>query len=421
MNKKYSTQTISIHAAYVFVVAFVIFRAATITALYIVSGGQELASDIVFHERIINDPIGILNGTAVQIASYPPFQWLIEWSIFNFYHQYFGEMISYRMLMVSIEFFSFIVTIAICIKVKIQRHLAYAILILFIISPHQYFSSVFFIQEDVIAQLFILITLLLLIDGKRSYSIISMVLGVLIAKLFFVVPLFYIILFQGKRSFRWRMLDGILSLIPLVIVYVFIVVQALNNGGDVPIRDFTPDAKYAANFWVLLINSDPVLLVLYKNYSLILTVLVQIVIIAVLVFFHHRRKENIHPVILLVIPLCFFFATFYQHMPEYLLMLWPAGALLCTGVWQNILFAGALSFAWTPRVTHGLTTVVDKFGTAAEARSEVIGPFVNAVNLDFVLLNKIALIAQSVVYLIFIAWLCLLSKQLQRKRRLDLN
>ncbi len=418
VNSLNTQQTISYKDASILVAAFVVLRALAIFALYYISGGKELASDIVFHELIINDPLGILRGTAIHIASYPPFQWLIEWSVFSAYNQYFGEMISYRMLMVSVEFFAFILAIKVCMKAELQRKLAYALLIMFIVSPHQIFSSVFFIQEDVIAQLFMLITLALLLADKRKLAIVTMVLGVLIAKLFFVVPLLYIILFQGKRLFRWRALDGTLSLLPIIAVYTFIIVQALNNGGEVPIRDFTPDAKYAGNFWVLLIDNDPVRLVLFKNYSLVLTTAVQFMIIAVFLFLHYVKKVQLHPVILMAIPLAFFFGTFYQHMPEYLLMVWPVAALLCTTVWQHVLFAGALSFAWAPRITHGLNTVVDNFGSAAEARSEVVGPLVNALNIDFVLLNKAALVAETIVYTIVLIWLCVLCKQWQSRYRM---
>lgn len=380
-----------------------------------VTGGQELASDVVFHERIIKDPLGILNGTAEQIASYPPFQWLVEWSLFNAYHWFFGEMVSYRLLMVTVEFLSLILVVLICRKTEISRQSSLVILIFFIISPHQIFASVFFIQEDVIAQLFMLIAVWFILHGQRTLCIVTLVAGVLIAKLFFIVPLFYIILFQGNRVFSRRVVDGILALIPIVIVYVFIILQALKNGGEVPIRDFTPDAKYAANYWVLLIDSDPILLAYYKNLSLMITAFVQFGLIAFLLIIGNKKENTWHPFILLLLPLAFFFGTFYQHMPEYLLMLWPLAALLCQSVSQHLVLVAALSFAWAPRIFHGLNTVVDGFGTAAAARSEVIGPLVNFLSLDYSLLNQFALIMQSVIYTSLVVWLCFLARTFQRR------
>jgi len=218
-------------------------------------------------------------------------------------------------------------------------------------------------------------------------------------------------------------------------VYVFIITQALNNGGEVPIRDFTPSAKYAANFWVLLIDADADKLIYFKNLSLLLTVAVQLLLAGFFVYFtrnlffqnkNHPSQTSAdklsaaphwHPIILLIIPLAFFFGTFYQHMPEYLLMLWPAAALLCTSVWQHFLFAGALTFAWTPRITHGLTTVVNNYGTAAEARSDIVGPLLQFFQFDYNLLNQMALVMQSLVYMVLVIWLCVLATKLQRQAR----
>ena len=412
-------QKINAYEVCALIIAFVVVRCVLVIGLYLLTGGQELASDVVFHERIIKDPLGILNGTAFEIASYPPFQWLVEWSLFNLFNLYFGEMVSYRLLMVTVEFIAFICAIVVCLKITIKKMIALSILILFIISPHQYFSSIFFIQEDVIAQLFMLIAMLFLLQKKRNLCILTLVLGVLIAKLFFIVPLFYVILFQGHRLFVQRVLDGFIALIPIAIVYIFTITQALSNGGEVPIRDFTPDAKYAANYWVLLIDSDPVLLKYYKNVSLVFTASVQFILISAFLFISWKRKQPMPPLLLLFMPLAFFFGTFYQHMPEYLLMLWPVAALLCNNVWQQLVLVAALSFSWTPRIFHGFNTVVDGFGTAAEARSQVLGPLVDFLNLDFVFLNQAALVSQSVVYTIVVFWLCLLGKKLLQRDNTD--
>ena len=233
MNLSNIRPTISQNEAYALVIAFILFRFLLIVGLYFISGGKELASDIVFHEIIIGDPLGILRGTAIHIASYPPFQWFVEWPLFSLFTLYFGEMVSYRLMMVTVEFLTFLAAIAVCRKFVPGKTISLTILILFIISPHQYFASVFFIQEDVIAQLFMLIGLLFLLHEKRTHCITTLVLGVLIAKLFFVIPLFYVVLFQGRRTFQKRVVDGFFALIPLVIVYVFIIKQALINGGEV--------------------------------------------------------------------------------------------------------------------------------------------------------------------------------------------
>ena len=392
-----------------FIASFLLFRLFLIVSLYILTNGQELASDNVFHEIIINNPLGILNGTAIHIASYPPLQWIIEWPLFNLFSLHFSEMISYRLMMCTIEFVSFLVLIKICRLSGLKKMMKMAILIFFIVSPHQYFSSVFFIQEDVIAQLFMLIALAFILEKKRMLCIFVLVMGVLSAKLFFVIPLFYIVIFQGNHKFINRVFHGISALIPLIIIYCISIINALNNGGEVPIRDFTPDAAYAANYWVILLNMYPDSLTLFKNISVYISALVQLLLFSVLLFISSKRTVSWSPTILLTIPLGFFFGTFYQHMPEYLLMLWPAAALLCTAVWHQVIIVSALSFAWAPRIFHGLVTVTENFGTAAEARNEVIGPLINMVSFDFAYLNHVALVLQSIFYFMLLVWLCTLS------------
>ena len=202
-----------------------------------------------------------------------------------------------------------------------------------------------------------------------------------------------------------RILDGFLAITPIVIIYYITISNAISNGGDVPIQDFTPDAKYAANYWVILLKVFPESLDLIKNTSLFLSLIGQIIVMGVLYRLYYVKKLRLHPISLLTIPLVVFFATFYQHMPEYFLMLWPLVAYFSTKIWQQFLLAAIFSIAWAPRIFHGMKRVTEEFGTAAQARTEIVAPYLQLEGHHFESLNQIALISQSIIYILMLCWL----------------
>lgn len=391
------------------VCAFLIVRFTMLAAFFAITGGKEIASDVFFHKLIISEPLGILAGTAKLIASYPPFQFLVEWPLYNLFSAFFHEMLAIRLLMITVEALAFLILIYQSHRFFSTKTMATVTAILFIISPHQYFSTVFFVQEDIITQLFIVIATLLLITDKRALCISVLVLGVLIAKIFFVIPLFYVIFFHGRFVLGKRIIDGVVAIIPIAIVYYIIITNALINGGDVPIRDFTPDAAYAANYWVLILKANPDSLKMVKYTSILLSAIVQLLLIVYLFSIYKKSTKSLHPLVLLTIPLVFFFATFYQHMPEYFLILWPITAMLCTNIFQQLLLAVAFSLAWAPRVIHGIKTIKDSFGSTLEARSEILQPLLELVYFDMNTLHSFALGAQTLFYTVTMIYLAKLA------------
>jgi len=379
-------------------VAFLCVRLGMLALFFRFIGGQEIASDVFFHKLIINDPLAILNGTARLISSYPPFQWVVEWPLYKLYSQQFNDVLSIRLLMITVEFITFSILVFQSHRLFTVKTIALCVACLFIISPHQYFATVLFVQEDVIAQTLILCAAVLLTMKKRSLAISTLVAGVLIAKIFFIIPLFYVIIFHGKLPFVRRIFQGIVAISPIVLVYYITISNALANGGDVPIRDFTPDAAYAANFWVLILKAYPDALIAVKNSSLLLSLVLQLAVILSLFTLYRRQNHSFDVATILAVPLVVFFSSFYQHMPEYFLMLWPLISVLCTSVGQQIVLAMAFSFAWLPRVLHGLKTITDNFGSTVEARSEIFGPLLKVLAVDFNVLNSVALAAQTVIY-----------------------
>lgn len=394
---------------------FVVVRLTLLLVYVKLTGSQEVASDVHYHMLIINDPLGILLGRATEIASYPPFQWLIEWPVFSFFNQVFSDVVSIRLLMMTVELSAFVLLLFHGQRIFKSKTLFLVCISLFIISPHQYLASVFFVQEDVISQLFMLLGVLFLLNQYRLAAIITFVAGVLIAKIFFIIPLFYIIMFSGNTTFLKRIATGVLAVLPIAAIYTLSISNALNQGGEVPIRDFTPDAAYGANFWTLILKSYPDLLVAVKNSSLALSVLFQLGAIVTLFALYRNRAQDLHPVLLATVPLALFFATFYNHMPEYFLMLWPLVAIYCTGALQQLVLAVIFSLAWAPRILHGLQTIKDNFGSTVQARSEIFEPFFQAIAINPDKLNDIALIAHSLIYTAFFVVLAIAAFRHQRR------
>jgi|GEM_PF-3940454 len=388
---------------------FLLVRLGMLIAFFKLTGGNEIASDVYFHKLIIDQPLGILAGTSYEISSYPPFQWLVEWPLYNLFAIFFHKFLSIRLLMLTVELLAFSLLVYQSRHFFDSKKMLIATAVLFIIAPVQYFSTVFFVQEDIISQLFILLATLALLKGYRELTMAILVLGVLIAKIFFIIPLFYVIWFHGNHTFFKRVTHGLLSIAPIVLVYFITITNALNNGGDVPIRDFTPDADYAANFWVLILKADPDALTTVKHASLLLSAAVQFLVIGIFFFYKYVRKKTLHPLVLIAVPLVFFFGTFYQHMPEYFLMLWPVTALLCTSLFQHLLLAFAFSLAWAPRVIHGIKTIQDNFGSTVEARADILKPLLDLLQFDMNTLHSASLAAQTFFYTVMMIYLCFLA------------
>lgn len=385
------------------VVAFILVRFGLLALFNNFSGGRELASDVVFHAMVIADPLATLKGTAKEIASYPPFQWIVEWPLFNLYASFFSDLISFRLLMITVEFGCLLIFLRILSFRDVDIKVAATVLLFFVISPHQLFATVFFVQEDVIAQCFVLLAMMFVFSHNRIASIITLTLGVLIAKLFLIIPLFYVIAYWGEKKFVRRVFEGVAVLAVLAGVYALIIYNAFQNGGDIPLLEFTPDGVYASNYWVLLLNHYPEALEAIKSLSLKVSLFAQLVIVFVGLYLLVKSKNHkVDPVYWIALPLAIFFATFYQHMPEYLLLIWPALIFLYKSVVAQFLLVLCMNMAWLPRIFHGLGSVGNKGITTADARVDLIAPVVDALGINPQYFNISFLVLHSVGYTLLV-------------------
>ena len=66
------------------ITGFLLVRAGLIAALYLITSGEEVASDVRFHHMVFDQPFAVLMGLAdMTVSSYPPLQGLIEWPVFH--------------------------------------------------------------------------------------------------------------------------------------------------------------------------------------------------------------------------------------------------------------------------------------------------------------------------------------------------
>lgn len=367
------------------------------------ANGRELASDVVFHAMIIADPLATLMGTATTIASYPPFQWVVEWPLFSLYSSFASDFISFRLLMVTVEFACLLQLINVLRFREVESLLATCVVTMFIFSPHQLFATIFFVQEDIIAQCFMLSALLFIFRDRRTAAIIILTVGILVAKLFLIIPLFFVVAYLGRVAFTQRLIEGVMSCAVLVSVYVLIIYNAFQNGGDIPLLEFTPDGVYASNYWVLLLAQYPESLEAIKGLSLKLSLAVQLIVIGLGLYLLIRAKNHhVDSVIWMSVPLAMFFATFYQHMPEYLLLIWPVLIFMYRSISAQILIVACLNLAWLPRIFHGLGTVGQTNMTSADARADLIAPVLQYINIDPQLFNVGFILLHSVAYTLLV-------------------
>ena len=384
-------------------IAFFAVRLGLLGVFNSLVGGRELASDVVFHGMIIANPLAILAGTAKTIASYPPFQWVVEWPLFSFYSYFFSDLISYRLLMVSVEFICLLQLLRLLNKENIQSAVATAVVVFFIFSPHQYFATVFLVQEDIIAQCFMLLALGCVVEGRRTGAIVVLTAGILIAKIFLIIPLFYIVAFWGNVKFNRRIVEGFSACLVLALIYYIIITNALQNGGDVPLLEFTPDGVYASNYWVMFIGMFPEMLESIKRTSLLISLAAQLFIVSVGLFLLAKGlNERVHPAVWMAVPLALFYGTFYQHMPEYLLLIWPALIYLFHTLRAQLLIVMCLNLAWMPRIFHGLGSVGATDITTADARIELLGPLLSYLSIEPRILNSVFIVLHSIAYTILL-------------------
>ena len=375
------------------IAVFIFVRAAVTAALYLMTSGEEVASDVRFHLAVMNDPLGILSGAAdISIASYPPLQFLIEWPLFHFFTLFTSDFIAFRLMFVLIEFIGFLACLRLLQEADLSKGVSWVIRWGMTLGPHQILTSTVFQQEEVISQMILLIAALLVLTNRKTLAMMALAVGVLVGKIFFILPLFYLTVFYKqslKDAWAWSL---------VFVVYGISVSWALSTGGNLPLVGFTPDPTYGSTFWVLIVDRYPDSLSLHKNISLMLCVLGQALTCLYFLLQSNRFRTSLNPIMLLAWPLALFFFTFYQHMPEYLLLVIPVILLYFKSFWSALVVSAILALSWIPNIFFGLKNIGIINSSKSPTRNRVLQPFVDWVGMDFAQLHVLSLVVYSALY-----------------------
>ncbi len=404
--------TISSHRGAILL--FIVARAVITGVLFVLTSGEEVASDVRFHHMVFDQPFAVLQGLAdLTVSSYPPLQGVLEWPLFHAFTLVMPEFVAFRLMFSLIELVAFIVMLAVLDRVELPRGIRLLIVALFIIGPHQLLTSSVFVQDEVICQLFVVLAAWYLVQGRKSMALVMLGLGVLTGKIFLILPMFYLTVFHRPFFSRVAWTDAYAWVLVLG-VYGLNVFWALSNEGNVPFVGFSPEPNYGSHYWTLFVEEYPQNIELFKRVSLLLSVAFQALLCVWFFIASRYLREPLNPWILITLPLALFFFTFYQQNPEYLLCFWPVMLLAVPRVWPALLYTAVVAMAWLPNLMFGFKNIGINNSSKSGTRNRVLQPVVDALGLDFNQLHPLSIAVYSLCYLLMLIALWHLSTRVLR-------
>ena len=167
----------------VWILVFLLIRCSIIVALYLFTGGNEVASDVSYHRMLLDRPFAIINGTAQHaVASYAPLQSFLTWPIYNIYIEVFPDFIAIRLLMVTFELLGFILLFMILNRMTTNSEVGatipkYLFFLIVVFAPHQFLASTVFVQDEIICSLFLLLCLWFKLNKQHLLALFSLAAG----------------------------------------------------------------------------------------------------------------------------------------------------------------------------------------------------------------------------------------------------
>ncbi len=384
--------------------AFIATRAVLIAALAWVTDGREVASDVDAHIMLIREPLAILMGSAhPDIASYAPLQGLVTWPLFSVLSSAATPFVAFRLMFVVVELATFAMLIALLERVVQSRGLRHLMLIIFILAPYQFLTTTVFVQDEIIAQFWVVLAALLLSRDRHGPALLALAMGTLTGKVFLLLPWFFIAVFaQPVSKAPWRAIIGSGTLIALV--YAVSMAAALNSGGAVPLVDFVPGANYSVTVWALLVTAVDGGSATLKQWSLVFSLIAQTALVIYCLVRSRFLKYSLDYTVLLVAPVALFFATFYQHNAEYPVLFAPLALLLWRDPIRPLLVAGVLAFAWAPKLFFGLMNIGIINANASDTRNDILGSTVDRLGINFEQLHALGIVAYTTLYVVMVAF-----------------
>jgi len=352
--------------------ALFIFRVFSLTILYLITGGNEIASDIRYLSMFVENPFGFFYGTtAKSISSYAPLEGLIYSPFVNIFEPIFGIFFSYRLISLLCEAIGVYFLLKVILDQRISAEkpgLLLLKILSLIVAPYMIMVATVTGQDEITGFMFMCIAVAAIHNSNKTLTLISLICGVLFSKIFFIVPLFYVLFFWKFR------IKHILLILPIVLVYLLTFYAAYKNDGHAPFVGFSPSASHSVLFWILLLKNkvlgdvDSI-----KNIGFMFSLASQLILIVLFRLKKNWLEERAeHRIVLLVFPLLLFLLFFYQHNPEYLILSLPPLMYLIKKPVHLVYIVFTFSIAWIPKIVTIVTDTISEHGRLSSIRMQLV-------------------------------------------------
>lgn len=389
---------------------FLLVRLLMLAGFFIFTSGREVASDVDFHIMLINSPFGILLGTADPLVnSYPPLQSFITAPLYHFFSLVFGSFLSFRLMMISIESVAFAAFLYCCSRADSPRVPTWLLPSLFILAPYQIFTTLVFVQDEIIGQCLLLIAAALLIVDRHETSRTAWVFfilaaGILLGKIFLLLSAIWLFLFHWNyRTHPWR--QGLLAGGAVFAVYIIVMLAAAAHKSAIPLIGFSPESNYGVTLWPMFIDIFSGELSRLKNTSLTVSSIALFLLFTLCLIKTNFLKTELNPLALLVTPIALFLLFFYQHNSEYPVLIAPICLLLCRSVMHCLIVWLAITLSWVPKFLFGLKNVGSNNANTSATRDELLSTITSLLPVDFATLHVMSVTAYSGIWAILTAGL----------------
>lgn len=386
------------------IILFLGVRVLVLLALWMVTGGSEVASDARLQRMLVESPLAVLLGEAPHdIASYAPLQGVLLYPL-QLPLSALPAMIAIRLPLVLIEATSFLALLALTRRRALAPTIDRAWRWLFVLGPHQILLATVFVQDETIAQCAMLIAAVWLASGHTVAAQWALAGGMLFGKVFLLLPAAFLLLLRGDRARQ---------LVPLALVVVVQSVPflAAEAGANLPYVGFSPDAVYGSTVWALHTGESPAAVATLKRISLASAAFALAAL--ALAWLLRARRVPVDSMTLLGVPVALFLLPFYQHNPEYLAIAWPVAVLAWRRVATIVTATAIVAAAWLPNILYGLRHVGTDLASTADARNRLLGPWIARFDVDFTVLHALSVQLYTVAYALLVA--ALIVRSLSRR------
>ncbi len=209
--------------------------------------GKEFTDDVFMHMARVRAPFQMFTG--VRTSHQPPllgvFEAPLAYPLQMFVSDFYAIRITYLAYETLAAWFFWLALRALLPQARERRRAAAA----FVLLPIGWMTSVVMAQDEVVATAFLAAVLWLLATRRLWAALAVCSLAVLSAKIFMMIPLVALVLLLPVGNLVTR---GLAAFVPIGLVYAWTLFALARQHQGAPLADFTPNADFGVNGWVLL-------------------------------------------------------------------------------------------------------------------------------------------------------------------------